>query len=142
MLIFLDKDGKRVSLDDPNAMIAEVKIANEEFIANANTNKRGWFFIASEEDSKPDTSKVLKIDAELMKQLRDAFLKVAEAVEETVTQVADTMKQVEEALAQQEDVEIDEDSYYRIKDDETEYVPCPSRLYAAEYVEEPVFLPP
>ena len=77
-----------------------------------------------------------------MKQFRDAFLKVAEAVEETVTQVADTMKQVEEALAQQEDVEIDEDAYYRIKDDETEYVPCPSRLYATGYVEEPVFLPP
>lgn len=136
MLIFLDKDGKRVSLDDPNAMIAEVKIANEEFIANANTKEhvRTPFVFVKESSGA--------IDAELMKQLRDAFLKVAEAVEETVTQVADTMKQVEEALAQQEDVEIDEDSYYRIKDDETEHVPCPSRLYAAEYVEEPVFLPP
>jgi len=139
MLIFLDKDGKRVSLDDPNAMIAEVKIANEEFIANSNTkeNVRTPFVFVKE-----SSGAIGAIDAELMKQLRDAFLKVAEAVEETMTQVADAMNQVEEALAQQEDVEIDEDAYYRIKDDETEYVPCPSRLYAAEYVEEPVFLPP
>ena len=121
MLIFLDKDGKRVSLDDPNAMIAEVRVMNEEFIDNAPLKRQ-----------KATLSDIWgKIDKETIEQLKAVILDIQEVFEE-----------IEEALAVPEDVEIDEDAYYRIDDDETEYVPCPSRLYAAEYVTEPVFLPP
>ena len=71
MLIFLDKEGKRVNLDDPNAMIAEVKIANEAFVARANTNNRVWPLLGFEEVF-PDTPNVLKLDAELIKRTVDA----------------------------------------------------------------------